>query len=107
VEDVEPCTGLRQLRTRAIEALLRKWLKILPHRSPPKTPTPATGMSCRSCRGEFSLTQMLDRPVSGRIFFEQVLHDNLDIAPPRSGWSLTGASFAKAGVRPRAGSAPG
>jgi hypothetical protein len=26
---------------------------------------------------------MLDRPVSGRIFFEQVLHDNLDIAPPR------------------------
>ena len=25
---------------------------------------------------------MLDRPVSGRIFFEQVLHDNLDIGRP-------------------------
>ena len=34
-------------------------------------------------QAEFSLTQMLDRPVAGRIFFEQVLHDNLDIAPPR------------------------
>jgi hypothetical protein len=25
---------------------------------------------------------MLDRPVSGRIFFEQALHDNLDIGRP-------------------------
>jgi hypothetical protein len=25
---------------------------------------------------------MLDRPISGRIFFEQVLHDNLDIGRP-------------------------
>ena len=28
------------------------------------------------------MTQMLDRPVSGRIFFEHVLHDNLDIGRP-------------------------
>jgi hypothetical protein len=33
-------------------------------------------------QAEFSLTQMLDRPVSGRIFFEQVLRDNLDIGRP-------------------------
>ncbi|MFY9808929.1 MAG: hypothetical protein WAK86_16940 [Pseudonocardiaceae bacterium] len=33
-------------------------------------------------QAEFSLTQVLDRPVSGRIFFEQVLHDNLDIGRP-------------------------
>ncbi|MBV9730032.1 MAG: hypothetical protein JO309_11630, partial [Pseudonocardiales bacterium] len=33
-------------------------------------------------QAEFSLTQMLDRPVSGRIFFEQVLHDNLDMGRP-------------------------
>jgi hypothetical protein len=33
-------------------------------------------------QAEFSLTQMLDRPVSGRIFFEQVLADNLDIGRP-------------------------
>ena len=28
-------------------------------------------------QAEFALTQMLDRPVSGRIFFEQVIRDNL------------------------------
>ena len=33
-------------------------------------------------QAEFSLTQMLDKPVSGRIFFEQVIRDNLDIGRP-------------------------
>ena len=33
-------------------------------------------------QAEFSLTQVLDAPVSGRIFFEQVLRDNLDIGRP-------------------------
>jgi len=33
-------------------------------------------------QAEFSLTQMLDRPMSGRIFFEQVIRDNLDIGRP-------------------------
>ena len=33
-------------------------------------------------RAEFSLTQMLDTPTSGRIFLEQVIRDNLDIGRP-------------------------
>ena len=33
-------------------------------------------------QAEFSLTQMLASPVSGRIFFEQVIRDNLDIGRP-------------------------
>jgi len=33
-------------------------------------------------QAEFSLTQMLDAPVSGRIFFEQVIRDNLDLGRP-------------------------
>ena len=33
-------------------------------------------------QAEFSLTQVLDAPVSGRIFFEQVIHDNLDLGRP-------------------------
>jgi vitamin B12/bleomycin/antimicrobial peptide transport system ATP-binding/permease protein len=32
---------------------------------------------------ELSLTQVLDRPVSGRIFFEEVLRENLDIGSPK------------------------
>src|SRR5215213_4215196 len=33
-----------------IDALLRKWLAILPTRSRPRTRPPATAISCRSCR---------------------------------------------------------
>jgi hypothetical protein len=43
---------------------------------------PATATACRSCCAEFALTQVLDRPVSGRIFFEQVIRENLDIGRP-------------------------
>jgi hypothetical protein len=32
---------------------------------------------------ELSLTQVLDRPVSGRIFFEDVIRENLDIGRPQ------------------------
>jgi hypothetical protein len=33
-------------------------------------------------QAEFSLTQMLDKPVSGRIFFEQVIRDNPSLGRP-------------------------
>ena len=33
-------------------------------------------------QAEFSLTQVLDRPVTGRIFFEEVIRENLDIGRP-------------------------
>ena len=33
-------------------------------------------------QAEFSLTQMLDKPISGRVFFEQVIRDNLDAGRP-------------------------
>ena len=66
-----------------IDALLRKWLR------DPAPPVHADADEAAGYRyelsilqAEFSLTQMLDRPVSGRIFFEQVLHDNLDIGRP-------------------------
>jgi hypothetical protein len=65
-----------------IDVLLRKWLRILP--SPFTDTDEAAGYryELSILQAEFSLTQMLDRPVSGRIFFEQVLHDNLDIGRP-------------------------
>ena len=31
---------------------------------------------------EFSLTQVLDAPVTGRIFFDQLIRDNLDLGRP-------------------------
>ena len=51
-------------------------------RSPTPTGTPGTGIELSILQAEFSLTQMLDNPVSGRVFFEQVIRDNLDIGRP-------------------------
>ncbi len=33
-------------------------------------------------QSEFSLTQVLDRPLCGRVFFEEVIRENLDIGRP-------------------------
>jgi hypothetical protein len=65
-----------------IDALLRKWLRILPHPFTDADEVAGYRYELSILQAEFSLTQMLDRPVSGRIFFEQVLHDNLDIGRP-------------------------
>jgi hypothetical protein len=65
-----------------IEALLRKWLAILPNPFTPADEDAGYRYELSILQAEFSLTQMLDRPVSGRIFFERVLHDNLDIGRP-------------------------
>ena len=71
-----------QLSAEKIDALLRKWLARLPH--PFTAADRAAGYRYQTSilQAEFSLTQMLDRPVSGRIFFEQVIRDNLDIGRP-------------------------
>ncbi len=65
-----------------IDALLRKWLAILPD---PFTDTDRDAgyrYDLSVLQAEFSLTQMLDAPVSGRVFFEQVIRDNLDLGRP-------------------------
>jgi len=65
-----------------LDALLRKWLRILPNPFTDADETAGYRYELSILQAEFSLTQMLDRPVSGRIFFDQVLHDNLDIGRP-------------------------
>jgi hypothetical protein len=73
------CDGLSAGK---IDGLLRKWLRLLPH--------PFTGADRQAgyrydisiLQAEFSLTQVLDRPVHGRLFFEQVIRENLDLGRP-------------------------
>ena len=65
-----------------IDALLRKWLAILPSPFAPGDEAAGYRYELSILQAEFSLTQMLDAPVSGRIFFEQVIRDNLDIGRP-------------------------
>lgn len=65
-----------------IDALLRKWLARLPH---PFTAADRQAGYCYQVsilQAEFSLTQVLDRPVAGRIFFEEVIRENLDLGRP-------------------------
>ena len=65
-----------------IDALLRKWLAILPHPFTAADRAAGYRYDISILQAEFSLTQMLDPPVSGRVFFEQVIRDNLDIGRP-------------------------
>ena len=53
-----------------------------PTRSRPRTESAGYRYEMSIRQAEFSLTQMLDRPVSGRMFFEHVMRDNLDIGRP-------------------------
>jgi hypothetical protein len=73
------CDGLSHHK---INRLLGKWLARLPH---PFTAADRRGgyrYQLSILQAEFSLTQVVDRPQSGRIFFERVIHDNLDLGRP-------------------------
>ncbi len=62
-----------------IYALLDKWLARLPNPFTLADRAAGFGYDISILQAEFSLTQMLDAPVTGRLFFEHVIRDNLDI----------------------------
>jgi hypothetical protein len=65
-----------------IDRLTRKWLKVLPHPFSPADRRAGYRYDLSILQAEFSLTQMLDRPASGRVFFETVIRENLDVGRP-------------------------
>ena len=65
-----------------IDALLRKWLKLLPHPFTPADRKADYRYDVSILQAEFSLTQVLDQPRVGRIFFEEVIKENLDLGRP-------------------------
>jgi hypothetical protein len=73
------CDGLSAHK---IDALLRKWLARLPHPFIPKDRAAGYRYDVSILQAEFSLTQVLDRPRTGRVFFEEVIRENLDIGRP-------------------------
>jgi hypothetical protein len=73
------CDGLSAGK---IDALLRKWLARLPHPFTSKDRAAGYRYDISILQAEFSLTQVLDRPRTGRIFFEEVIRENLDIGRP-------------------------
>jgi len=65
-----------------IDAVIRKWLARLPHPFTADDRAAGYRYQLSVLQAEFSLTQVLDRPASGRVCFEQVIRDNLDIGRP-------------------------
>ena len=96
-----------------IDGLLRKWLARLPHPFTPSACTPPGAAPSRKwlarlphpvtvddraqgirydvsmLQAEFALTQVFDRPVQGRVFFEEVMRENLDLGRPGHGAGAT------------------
>ena len=91
-----------------IDGLLRKWLAILPHPFTAADREAGYRYDISILQAEFSLTQVLDRPISGRVFFEHVIRDNLDAGRPDQVSLIFDRKLRRTGPRPpRAGSAPG
>jgi len=87
---IQSCANPKRLQTicdslsaAKIDALLRKWLRRLPHPFAARDRQAGYRYQISILQIELSLTQVLDRPVSGRIFFEDVIRENLDIGRPK------------------------
>ena len=72
----------RQVTAARIDALARKWLARLPHPFSPQDRLAGLRYQLSVLQAEFSLTQVFDRPLQGRQFFEEVIRENLDIGRP-------------------------
>jgi hypothetical protein len=82
-----------------IRDLAAKWTGLLP--CPYTAEDAAAGYRYEASvlQAEFSLTQVLDKPVTGRIFFEQVIRDNLDIGRPDKAGLIFGRRIIRKGPR--------
>ena len=73
------CDGLSAAK---IDAVLRKWPARVPHPYTSRDRAAGYRYDISILQAEFSLTQVLDRPLTGRVFFEEVIRENLDIGRP-------------------------
>ena len=86
-----------------IYALLEKWLKLLPVPFTDADRDAGYRYQVSILQAEFSLTQMLDTPVTGRIFFEHVIRDNLDIGRADQVGLIFARPIRRRGPRPTPG----
>jgi hypothetical protein len=71
-----------RLSAAKIDAFFRKWLARLPHPFTAADRRAGYRYELSILQAEFSRTQVLDRSQSGRVFFEQLIRDNLDLGRP-------------------------
>jgi hypothetical protein len=70
------------LSAEKIEALVRKWLARLPQPFTVAERAAGYDYAISILQAEFALTQVLDRPLTGRLFFEAAIRENLDLGRP-------------------------
>ena len=70
------------LTAERIDALLRKWLARLPHPFSSNDREKGIRYDISILQAEFARTEVFDRPLAGRVFFEEVMRENLDLGRP-------------------------
>lgn len=73
------CDGLSP---ETIDRFFRKWLRILPHPFDRTDRKAGYRYDLSIWQVELSLTQVLNRPLSGRVLFEEIIRENLDLGRP-------------------------
>jgi hypothetical protein len=72
----------RQLTAEKIDAVIRKWFARLPHPFSARDRLAGYRYHLSILQAEFSLTQVLDRPQTGRALFEEIVRENIDLGRP-------------------------
>ena len=70
------------LDERAIGGVFAKWLARLPHPFPTADRAAGYDYALSILQAEFALTQVFERPLTGRQFFEQIIKDNVTLGHP-------------------------
>ena len=73
---------LDELNVAQIQALVNKWLARLPDPFSAQDHAAGFNPQLSILQAEFCRTQVFDRPLSGRHFFEQIIRENLDLGRP-------------------------
>ena len=73
------CDGLSEAH---IQALVNKWLKRLPQPFTPEDQAAGYSYAVSMLQVECALTQVLDRPDTGRRLFESIIREHLDVGRP-------------------------
>lgn len=71
-----------ELDENKIEQVVRKWFSRLPHPFTREDQEAGFRYELSVLQAEFARTQVFDRPLSGRYFFEEVIRENLDLGRP-------------------------
>lgn len=71
-----------ELSAERLDALARKWLSLLPNPYTDEDRAAGYQYDVSILQAEFALTQILERPLTGRLLFEQIIRENLDLGRP-------------------------